>query len=151
MCRGLLEGPLVQLSAGNTDGKESIKKKLEWGALCAEVKRMGLGFCCFYDDAALKCDLLREQHVTHVYLVTSNRSRVKSWKLSITAGPQGPSQGWAAWIKWPRAKLTTPTETELCQECGAAITLLSSFSTHGTRPSQYNSQCSSNSRGTTIV
>lgn len=128
------------------------KKKSNGGQFALGWKEWCWGFFCFYGDAALKCGLLREQHMTHVYLVTSNRSHVESWKLSIAAGPQGPPQSWAAWIKWPRAKSTTPlTEPELSQECGAATILSFSFSTHRTRTSQYNCQCSSNSRETTIV
>lgn len=77
MGRGSAEGPLAQLPAQNAAGKASRKKAGMWGGL-RWVKRMGLGFYCSYCDTALKCGLLGEQHMTHVYLVTSSRSPVKS-------------------------------------------------------------------------
>lgn len=77
MRRGSAEGLLEQFPMRNAAGKES-RKSPGCGAVCTGVKGMGLGFYCSYCDAALKCGLLREQHMTHVYPVTSNRSLVKS-------------------------------------------------------------------------
>lgn len=58
--------------------EKSPETKPGCGVDCTGVNRMGLGFYHSYCDAGLKCGLLREAHMTHVYLVISNRSHVKS-------------------------------------------------------------------------
>lgn len=77
MRRGSVEGPLAQLPAGNTAGRKSLETKPRCGAVCTGVKKDRFGVLLFLCDAALKCGLLREQHMTHAYLVTSNRFHVK--------------------------------------------------------------------------
>lgn len=67
----------ISYPAGDTSGKQFRDKAKMWNDL-HWVKRMGLEIYCSYFDAPLKCGVLGEQHMTHVYLVTSNRSHVKS-------------------------------------------------------------------------
>lgn len=71
-------GDLLPSFQQGTLPEKSPETKPGCGVDCTGVNRMGLGFYRSYCDAGLKCGLLRETHMTHVYLVISNRLHVKS-------------------------------------------------------------------------